>query len=89
MCSYLFTFKYMADHLGSGTNDLKLFAILRHYSATSHDHQKVTDIGNVGNAPQRMIHHDFLQEKRENIVELGFSEQQLSFIESKFDYVSS
>ena len=79
----------MTDHFRSRANNLKLLAVLRHDSSAGHDHQKVTDIGNVGNAPQRMIHHDFLQEKRENIVELGFSEQQLSFIESKFDYVSS
>ena len=61
---YLFTLENVADHLGSGANDLKFLAVLWHDSSASHNHQKVADIGYVGNAPQRMIHHDLLQKDR-------------------------
>ena len=32
------------------------------HAAPGHDHNDVTDVGDIRNGPQRMVHHDLLQE---------------------------
>ena len=60
---YLFTFKNMTYHFWSRTDHLNFFSILRHYSPPGHYHQKVTNISDVWNASQGMIHHNLLQKR--------------------------
>ena len=53
----------MADHLGSGPDDLRLLSLLRQQPAPSHDDDQLSDICDVGDGPQSVVHHDLLQRR--------------------------
>ena len=55
----------MADHLGRGADDLHgVLAVARHRRAPPrHDDEQVADVGDVRDAPQRVVHHDLLEKE--------------------------
>ena len=60
--SYLFTLKDMADHLRRGPYDLQgVFPLAGYEPPPGHDDEEVTDVGDVGDAPEGVVHHDLLK----------------------------
>ena len=58
---YLLALEDVTDHLRRGSNHLEFLSVLWHNSPASHDYQEVTDVRDVRNTPQGVIHHDLLQ----------------------------
>ena len=58
---YLLALEDVTDHLRRGSNHLEFLSVLWHNSPASHDYQEVTNVRDIRNTPQGVIHHDLLQ----------------------------
>ena len=67
--SHLVALEDVADHLGRGADDLHgVLAVARHRRPPPrHDDEQVADVGDVGDAAQRVVHHDLLKEKENEV----------------------
>ena len=58
---YLLALEDVTDHLRRGSNHLEFLSVLWNNSPASHDYQEVTNVRDIRNTPQGVIHHDLLQ----------------------------
>lgn len=59
---YLLTLEDVTDHFGRlGNLVAGIFAILSYHPPPGHQNDEVSNIGNVGNGSQGVIHHNFLE----------------------------
>ena len=58
--AHLLALEHVTDHLGRGADDLRLLALLGEDPPPGHDHHQLPDVGDVGDGPEGVVHHDLL-----------------------------
>ena len=62
--SHLLALEHVTDHLGGGADHLGLLSVLGEDPAPRHDHHQLPDVGDVGDGPEGVVHHDLLNRGR-------------------------
>ncbi len=62
---YLLALKDVAYHLWRGPDDLDVLPFVGQHPPPGHDDQQISDVGDIRDAPQGVVHHYFLEEEKE------------------------
>ncbi len=61
---YLLALKDVAYHLWRGPDDLDVLPFVGQHPPPGHDDQEISDVGDIRDAPQGVVHHYFLEEEK-------------------------